>query len=117
MKHPLYHCRVRKVTKNHYIREWRQHRGLSLVRLAARMVDERGQEMISSVSIGRIERGQQPYSQPILEALADALDCSIDDLLAVNPTKNGEVVDLMRIIRRLDDGQVHQLHKIAKAIA
>lgn len=108
---------MRKVSKTHYIREWRQHRGLSLARLAARLVDDTGEEMISSVSIGRIERGQQPYSQAILEAIADALNCTADDLLGVNPQKNGEVVDLMRIIRKLDDAKIHQLHKIAKAIA
>ena len=109
---------MRKVSsKGHYIREWRAHRGLSLARLAARMVDESGEEMISSVSIGRIERGLQPYSQPILEALAVGLDCTVEDLLSVNPQKDGEVVDLMRIIRQLDDDRVRQLVKIARAIA
>lgn len=105
-----------KVSKNHYIREWRHFRGLSLVRLANRMVDDMGNEMLSSVSIGRIERGQQPYSQPVLEALAVALDCTTDDLLSVNPSKAGEVVDLMRRIRQMDKSQVIQLSKIAKAI-
>lgn len=109
---------MRKVPpKGHYIREWRTYRGLSLVRVAARMVDDRGDELISSVSIGRIERGQQPYSQPILEALAAALDCSADDLLSVNPLKDGKVVDLMAIIRGMDANKVEQLTRIAKAIA
>lgn len=103
--------------KGHYIREWREHRGLSLARLAARMLDQTGEEVISSVSIGRMERGQQPYSQPILEALAHALTCEVDDLLSVNPLKEGEVVDFMQILRRMNKDQVAQLTKIAKAIA
>lgn len=105
------------IAKRHYIREWRQHRGLSLVKLAGRMVDDSGEELISSVSIGRIERGQQPYSQPILEALADALNTSAEDLLARNPLKEGEVIDLMRIIRDMDKAKLEQLSRIAKALA
>jgi transcriptional regulator with XRE-family HTH domain len=102
--------------KRHYLREWREHRGLSLARLAARMIDQTGEEIISSVSVGRIERGQQPYSQPILEALADALQCTAEDLLSVNPLKDAEVIDLMRIIREMDAGKRLQLTKIAKAL-
>jgi transcriptional regulator with XRE-family HTH domain len=82
---------------NHYIREWRLYRGLSLRKLAARMEKEPGgAEIISHVSIGRIENGIQPYSQPILEALSVALNVSKSALLEVNPEKEGEVVDLMR---------------------
>jgi transcriptional regulator with XRE-family HTH domain len=108
---------AKRTSKRHYLREWREHRGLSLARLAARMIDQTGEEIISSVSIGRIERGQQPYSQPILEALADALQCSAEDLLAVNPLKDGEVVDLMRLIREMDDAKRRQLLKIGRALA
>lgn len=109
---------MRRVSdKGHYIREWREHRGLSLARLAARMLNDNGDEIISSVSIGRIERGAQAYTQPILEGLAVALDCTVDDLLSINPKKDGQVVDLMRIIRQLDDDRIRQLAKIARAIA
>ena len=62
-----------------FIRQWREHRGLSLERLADRLGT-------TKASLSRIERGLQPYSQPILEALAEALMCDPADLLMRNPT-------------------------------
>ena len=78
-----------------YIREWRNKRGLSLRRLAERLETEPGGDlMISHASIGRIERGQQPYSQAVLEAIAEALGVSVALLLEVNPEKDGDVIDI-----------------------
>lgn len=81
-----------------FIKEWREFRGLSLRRLADRMEINGPNDTISHASLGRIENGDQPYSQPILEALALALSCSVTDLLGVDPTKEGDVVDLVRLI-------------------
>lgn len=88
--------------KPHYIREWRKKRRLSLRRLAARMESEPGEQLISHASIGRIETGEQPYSQDILEALAVALDVSKSDLLEMDPDKEGEIIDL---VRKLDEAK------------
>lgn len=87
---------------NHYIKAWRQHRGLSLRRLAARMETEPGEPLLSHASLGRIENFEQPYNQEYLEALATALNCTVVDLLTVDPTKEGEVVDLMTELRKAD---------------
>lgn len=113
--------KVRKAVKPKfrvtYIRDWREYRGLTLKEVEHRMEKSPGETLITGVSIGRIERGLQPYTQPILEALADALNCTTSDLLEVNPKKQGEVVDLMRFIRSMDTAKVGELAKIAKAIA
>lgn len=78
-----------------YIKEWREKRGLSLRRLAERLEETPGGELlISHASIGRIEKGQQPYSQPILEAIAAALGVPAYMLLEVNPDKDGDVIDI-----------------------
>lgn len=80
-----------------HIRAWREFRGLSLRRLADRIeVTPGGEPLISHASIGRIEKGEQPYSQPIIEALAVALDCTVIDLLERDPNMEGDVVDLLR---------------------
>lgn len=100
-----------------FIRQWREYRGLSQTDLENRMEKAPGEPLISRVSIGRIEKGQQPYSQPILEAMAQALECEAWELLEVDPTKEGEVIDLMRILRSLDRTQLGQVTKIVKAIA
>lgn len=97
-----------------YIKEWRTTRGLSLRQLAARIEKEPGEELISFASLGRIEKGQQPYSQPILEGLAKALDVSPAMLLEVNPNYDGQVIDL---VRHMDDDKREQAIKILKALA
>ena len=86
----------------HYLRQWRQHRGLSLREMADRMETEPGVPLTSHANIGRIETLQQPYQQEIMEAAAVALDCTVEEILTINPLKDGEVVDLMRLIRDKD---------------
>lgn len=100
--------------KPHYIREWRTKRQLSLRRLAARMEREPGEPLISHASLGRIETGDQPYSQEVLEALAEALNVSRSALLEMDPTKEGEVIDL---VRRLDDRKRAQALDYLKFLA
>lgn len=63
----------------HFIREWRKARGLTQEQLASRL-------NVAVSSISQLETGKQGYSQPTLEALADALGCQPADLLMRNPT-------------------------------
>lgn len=100
--------------KKTYIKEWREKRGLSLRKLAARIEREPGEELISFASLGRIEKGQQPYSQPILEGIAQALNVSVSMLLESDPNKDGEVIDLLR---QLDDQKRADAIKLLKALA
>lgn len=100
--------------KPHYIQEWRKRRQLSLRRLAARMEREPGEEIISYASLARIEKGTQPYSQEILEALAEALNTSKSALLEMHPDKEGEVVDL---VRHLDERKRAEALRFLKFLA
>jgi transcriptional regulator with XRE-family HTH domain len=61
-----------------FIRQWREHRHLTLEQLAARIGT-------THASLSRVERGLQPYSQPLLEALAHALQTDAASLLMRNP--------------------------------
>lgn len=54
-----------------FIRQWREHRHMTLETLAGRVGEKIGG--MTHASLSRIERGLQPYSQPILEAIADEL--------------------------------------------
>lgn len=101
------------IYKKTYIREWRKERGLSLRRLAARMETEPGVELVSHAQIARIETGEQPYSQTIIEAIADALDVTVPMLLEMNPKAEGEVVDLLR---HLDAAKRKQALAILRAL-
>jgi transcriptional regulator with XRE-family HTH domain len=83
----------------HFIREWREYRGLSLRKLADRMESEPGVALYSHAQIGRVETYENAYGQEFLEALAVALDVSVGDLLSTDPWKEGEVIDLVKILK------------------
>lgn len=74
---------AKKARKKHrptYIRAWRKHRGLTLERLADRI------GMVPS-ALSMLERGESGYSQPVMEALADALGTSVASLIMRDPTE------------------------------
>lgn len=62
----------------HFIREWRNFRGLS---------QEKVEELtgIDRSYLGRIERGRRRYNEAILEKLAKAYQCTPNDLINVPP--------------------------------
>lgn len=62
-----------------FIKQWREHRGLSQAQLADRLDT-------SESSISRIESGTQPYTQDVLEAIAEALQTDVASLLMRDPS-------------------------------
>ncbi len=85
--HPVYMAKpsLKKVTprfRRHgkiYLREWRVHRDKTLEQAA----DFLG---MTHASLSRVERGLQPYSEPILEGLADFYDTDKASLLMRDPS-------------------------------
>jgi transcriptional regulator with XRE-family HTH domain len=78
-----------------YIKQWREYRGLSLRDLANRLpTSADGRPLVSHATIGRIENGLIAYTQPVVEALAEALGCRVSDLLDRNPKEQSELIDL-----------------------
>lgn len=73
-----------KKRRANFIREWRKNRGLSQERLAARIDRSQG-------TLARIERGEIAYTQPILEAIADALSCQPAHLIMRPPGTETEL--------------------------
>lgn len=62
-----------------YLRQWREHRGLTLEQLAERVGT-------THATLSRVERGMTPYSQPMLEALAEELTTDPASLLMRDPS-------------------------------
>lgn len=62
----------------HFVREWRKHRQLTLEALA-------GQIGVTHGALSQLERGETAYTQSMLEALADALECTPSDLISRSP--------------------------------
>ena len=79
------------------------------------MESEPGVELISHAQLARIETGQQPYSQPILEAAAHALAVSVVQLLTHNPSKDGEVIDLLKSMSESEKSQAVNILKAMRA--
>ena len=56
----------------HFILEWRKYRHLTQDQLVERLLEGQGFK-ITRASLSRIERGRQPYSEPLLMALGGEL--------------------------------------------
>lgn len=67
----------------------------------------------SQSKLSRIEAGATPYNQDDLETAAEAYRCDPWQLISVNPFKQGEVVDLVRL---LNDSQRDQAIRVLKAL-
>jgi transcriptional regulator with XRE-family HTH domain len=72
-----------KTRRATHIRAWRKERGLTLERLADRIG-------VTPGALSQLERGDVAYTQPMLEALAEALACEPSDLISRPPgTESG----------------------------
>ncbi len=64
--------------RTHFLRAWREYRGLDQEKAAERLG-------ISRTQLSKIENIKSPYSQGLLEAAAEAYSCTVADLLIRNP--------------------------------
>lgn len=65
----------------------------------------------SQSKISRIEAGQTPYNQDDLEAAAEAYSCEVSHLLTVDPFRDGEAVDLVRLLTEKNRDQAIRVLK------
>lgn len=93
-----------------FLRAWRTHRKISLYKLRDVLEEEHG-ITITTGQLSRIERGEQPYAQDLLEALAKVLNASTADLLALDPQATYEdetTWPVLRLWATLEPGQKRQ---------
>jgi transcriptional regulator with XRE-family HTH domain len=82
--------------QKHFFKEWREK--LNLTQETA--INRLGW---TQSKISRIEAGKTPYNQDDLEAIEEAYGVSKYSLLYVNPKKEGEVIDLVRIVSKMTE--------------
>ncbi len=87
-----------------FIRAWRKHRELTLSQVADRLQVELEVD-ISEGQLSRIERGETPYSQDILEAVALALRCEPADLIMRDPTQPDAIWSLIDTLQPVERAQ------------
>ena len=100
---------------DHHIRAWRKSRGLTQKQLAERMEKEPGEQLMSYVTVSNIERGDQSPTLEQLNAFALALDVSVTQLIEHDDGKDGEIVDLLRLIN--DENRATVIAMIKAAVA
>ncbi|MFA7308104.1 MAG: helix-turn-helix transcriptional regulator [Hyphomicrobium sp.] len=95
-----------------FMREWRDFRRLSQEEVADKLDIDRS-------TISRIERGESPYDQDILERLALVYRCDPEDLLAINPFGENKLhiaySDLRRAPAEIQARAVGYIEAILKA--
>lgn len=89
-----------------FLRQWRKHRGFTLEVVGAEVG-------MTGPNLGRVEKGEVPYSQDLLEQLADMYGCEIADLLIRDPT---DPEGMWSIWDRAQPAQRNQITAVAKAL-
>lgn len=93
----------------HFIREWRKHRGFTQEQLASRLE-------VAVSTISQLETGKQGYSQPTLEAIAEALSCQPADLLIRNPLVEDAVWSIEDQLKRADPAKRETILAVMETI-
>jgi transcriptional regulator with XRE-family HTH domain len=78
---------TQRTSHGHYLLAWRKHRGMTQAELAARIG-------IARSYLTKIERGDRRYDQPFLEGAAEALGCTVQDLLSRDPAESEGIAEL-----------------------
>jgi len=91
----------------HFIKAWRVHRGLTQEQLGERIGKTHG-------AVSQLERGIVGYTQPMLEALADALQCEPQDLIMRDP--NSEIWSVFDTILKLPPAEQKRIVAIIEAV-
>jgi transcriptional regulator with XRE-family HTH domain len=93
---------VAKKPPTNFVRAWRIHRGYERQEDLAKIVG------VKSPTISRLETGVTPYTQELLESVANALKCRVSDLLDRDPNAPPSILDIY-------DGLPERLKPAARA--
>jgi transcriptional regulator with XRE-family HTH domain len=96
----------KRTRRPNFLRQWRKHRGLTLATVGAEIG-------MDGTNLGRIEKGEVPYSQDLLEILAELYSCEVSDLLIRDPT---DATGIWSIWERAKPAEREQIVRIAEAL-
>jgi len=110
MRQPPRHASRPRARRRWFLREWREHRGISQEKLAAMVGWTQGQ-------ISQLELNKVDYTATGLEALAAALECDVRDLLFRRPTDAEGLADIVEAIPEAERGRALEIMKTFKRTA
>lgn len=99
-----------------FIRQWRQHRNLSLEQLAERVAEYTGKSM-THATLSRIENGKIGYTQRILEAIAHSLLCEPADLIMRNPLDKSAPWSILDQMKKADPDTRAKIAAVIEALS
>jgi len=91
---------------SHFLREWREHHGLSL----GQMAKATG---FAKSTLSRIENDKRPYHKEIIEVYATVIGCTTGDLITHQP---GDAAELWRVLDRCSQTERARALRLIKAI-
>jgi transcriptional regulator with XRE-family HTH domain len=108
MARPINHRKPRQ-WRRHFLKEWREY---------LEITQERAMGLLdwSQSKISRIENGRIRLTLDDLAAAAAAYNRTEFELLNVNPFKDGEVIDLTRLIQQGDAEQRKRIEEYARFV-
>lgn len=105
----------------HFLREWRQHRGFSLERVAEQVEAISAERLIADpdhrtmsmthATLSRIERGLIPYNQHLLEVLADIYQTDCASLIMRDPSAPDAIWSIWEQLRPPERVQMVEIGK------
>lgn len=108
---------------HHFLRQWRDFRGLSLEAVAEKIMllsAERASDgdgkarTMTHATLSRIERGKLPYNQHLLELLADIYGTDVASLLVRNPADLEAIWSIWDQLRPVEQTQLVEMAKVIK---
>ncbi|WP_159108093.1 helix-turn-helix domain-containing protein [Novosphingobium sp. MBES04] len=93
--------------KRIYLKQWRKfaHKTQAQVVAALEGMDDPNLPT-TEASLSRLENGKQPYSERVLLALAEIYGCEPWELIGRDPTKEGQVIDMVRHLDEIEQARV-----------
>ena len=101
--------KVPRTLQRHFLREWRQFRGLSQEAAASRLELDR-------TTLSKIERGKVPYDQRLLEIAAEAYNCSPADLVMRDPSQANAMWSIWENLRAAPAEDQRRVQAVVEAM-
>ena len=100
---------ARPKLRRHFLRQWREYRGLDQEQAASRLDISRSQ-------LSKIENMKSPYSQGLLESAADAYMCSVADLLMRNPLDEDAPWSIYETLKKAPESSRQQIQAVIETL-
>jgi transcriptional regulator with XRE-family HTH domain len=89
--------------------KWRHYRNKTQAQVAEALG-------ITAVHVGRLERGERPYNQKLLEDLAEYLICEPAHLLMVDPTLPDAKWSLWETVQAVPEDRADDVRRVIEAL-